>query len=98
MEPTLFNQIKFAVIKDGDDGESPETIFAGDIEQFTAKKICKADWDSIIDWADENGYSVIVNDSDDTEWYNSRGMPDENGAYDAGDHFYLERAMESGDY
>ena len=97
MEPTLFNQIKFAVIGIGNE-ESASTIFAGDIEQFAKKTLCDPVWDSILDWADENGYDVIVNGEQDTQWHDSNGMPDDNGAYDAGDHFYLERAMNSGDY
>jgi hypothetical protein len=97
MEPTLFNQIKFAVIKIVDE-EAATTIFAGDIEQFAKTKLCDPRWDSIIDWSDENGYDVIVNGEQETQWYDANGACDDNGAYDAGDHFYLERAINSGDY
>lgn len=33
-----------------------------------------------------------------TDWYNSKGECDENGCYDAGGHFYAERAAEIYDY
>lgn len=33
-----------------------------------------------------------------TDWYNAAGECDENGCYDAGGHFYAERAAEYADY
>ena len=33
-----------------------------------------------------------------TDWYNEKGECDESGCYDAGGHFYAERAAEIFDY
>lgn len=111
-DPTLENQKTFMVFEGGEP-TAENFMFEGDLLDFADMYFAAQTWSEVVSFAQENGYSIFIEDSERWEelgimvddaamaeeetFYDSLGNESPGGIYDAGGHLNAERMAEWAD-